>query len=260
MKKAILILILVCCTAPGFSQSKREVFDPKISKARLNFGIRGGINFNSFGPDISHAWDNDLEQKSDLGWNVGIVFDCPILESFYFQPGAFYKTRGFNFSETNPMYSRHISGSPNWLMFPLLFSYRYQIKKGMQLEFNLGPYIGVGIGGSVRDVVFNHSGWEEGGDDETGFEPGGLNPDYVDPKKAEVVERKFFGSDLEESFGISKSDFGLVIGTGLTINRFYVGFQYDLGLTNLRDDSCWAENVRFRNGAATILVGINFNK
>ena len=72
-----------------------------------------------------------------------------------------------------------------------------------------------------------------------------------------VEEEEMFGDNRENSFGIKKSDLGVVIGTGITINRFYFGLQYDMGLKNLANKSAWAPGYKFRNNSITIQLGFN---
>ena len=230
MKKLFSICLLLFISCSLFSQNRYEDYDLKKSDGRISnkqvvVGIRGGINFNYFGKDVSKVWDANSKRKEHFGWNLGIVFDVPILESFYFQPGAYYKTKGFRVTESNPAYDRMVKGNANYAVFPLLFSYRLNIKGGMDLEFNLGPYIGIGFKGKVRDVMYSYLLDPDNPDPDEGIFGSNGSPSFI-----KVEEVDMFGDNRENSFGIKKSDLGVVIVTGITINRFYIGLQYDMGL------------------------------
>lgn len=254
MKKLTLfVMLLLFAAANAGAQEKKKAFDSSISKHPVVFGIRGGINFNEFGPDITKVWDTALKKKSENGWNIGLIVDCPILGSLHFQPGIFYKTKGFKLAESEVDFTRQVHGSAQYLEFPLLLSYRYNVKRGLQLEFNVGPYIGTGLKGTVSDYTYPKG-------QQTGTVHPGLAPDLATGEDPIIVRRDFFGDDLDDSFGIKKSDMGLCLGIGMTVNRFYIGFQYDWGLKNLCNEVCWGSKYRFRNSSATILIGFNINK
>lgn len=254
MKKSFLLIVCLLCGLTLCAQeSPRKAFDSTIARHPVIFGIRGGINFNGFGPDLEKVWDTSLKKRSDSGWNIGLIVDCPILESFYFQPGIYFKTKGFKLAESEEDFTRQVRGKANYLEFPLLFSYRYNVKRGLQFEFNLGPYIGVGMSGTVSDYTYPKSG-------DAATPPAGLNPDLGVNEDPKIITRDYFGDDLETSFGIKKSDIGITLGIGMTVNRFYIGVQHSMGLKNLSNDVCWGSDIRFRNHSTTLLIGFNINK
>lgn len=251
MKKSLLLIFALLCMLSTTAQERLKFFDSRIADHSVVFGIRGGLNFGGLGADIKRVWDTPLKSKSDNGWNIGVIVDCPILKSLYFQPGVFFKTRGFKLSESDKSFSRQIHGKANYVVFPLLLSYRFNVKPGLQFEFNLGPYIGIGISGKVMDYSYPKDG---GTPTIPGMDSGSMGEDPT------VVQRDYFGDDLETSLGMKKSDTGVCFGVGMTVNRFYIGFQYDLGLANLCNDVCWGNDVKFRNRSATVLIGFNINK
>ena len=151
MKKLFSFLLLIAISFGVFAQSHShnseydlKKSDGRISNKQVVFGIRGGINFDGIGKDVLKVWDSNSKNKSHFGWNLGIVFDVPILESFYFQAGAFYKTKGFKVTESNLAYDRLVKVNANSAVFHLLYSYMLNIIQGLDIECNLVPYIVVG--------------------------------------------------------------------------------------------------------------------
>lgn len=246
------VLATLCAgslAAQTADKPSKRIFSGEISGQKVLFGVRGGISFSSFGGDIRKVWEGDFTEKAVVGWNAGIVFDCPMLKSLYFQPGLFVKTKDFGMNEANAEYSREIAGRSNYLVIPLLFSYRYDIKKNLQCEFNFGPFIGNGLSGRVSDTK-KFNGGETSGD--TWF-----NPEYGDAGKIERKELAFFGDDLEDSFGLNRFDTGLCFGVGITVSHFYFGVQYDLGLANIANRDCWNPGTKFHTHNFSIMLGFN---
>ena len=103
-------------------------------------------------------------------------------------------------------------------------------------HINAGPYVAVGVGGKVK--------WEETYDGDT---------DKGDYKAFGTADED---SDQEKG-GLKRFDAGLSFGTGVSINKFYVGLTYDLGLVNAADKDAW-KDYKMRNRNFSIGVGYNF--
>ncbi len=107
--------------------------------------------------------------------------------------------------------------TPSYLELPILASYRYNFSDFTQLQINFGPYIAYGIAGKYK--------WDDGDDD----------IDYFDDD-------------------IKRFDAGLAIGAGMTFGHFFLGVNYDLGLTNILKES----DGSLKNRCQSINVGYNF--
>lgn len=108
--------------------------------------------------------------------------------------------------------------NPSYLEIPILASYRYNFSDAIQLQINVGPYFAYGLGGKWKDTE---------SDD----------------------EEDFFGDDFK------RFDAGLAFGGGFTFSHFYVGLNYDLGLTNIMKDG---DDGSAKNRCLSINVGYNF--
>ena len=64
--------------------------------------------------------------------------------------------------------------------------------------------------------------------------------------------------DDEEVGGVKRFDAGLSFGTGVSINKVYIGVSYDLGLANILNDKQWGKDYKARNRNFAITVGYNF--
>jgi len=81
MKKVILMF----CLAFGFSQ---------MSNAQIDFGLKGGVNYNNSGEDSFKYSTNDIVDGAEAktGYHVGIWFrgDIPALGGLYLRPEIVY--------------------------------------------------------------------------------------------------------------------------------------------------------------------------
>ena len=103
-------------------------------------------------------------------------------------------------------------------------------------HINAGPYVAVGVGGKVK--------WEVTDDGDT---------DKGDYKAFGTADED---SDQEKG-GLKRFDAGLSFGTGVSINKFYVGLTYDLGLVNAADKDAW-KDYKMRNRNFSIGIGYTF--
>lgn len=193
MKK---ILFTIAClisaltiSAQRASSSSSSFFSTEKAEQPVTFGIRAGMNIANMTGDIEN-------NKSRIGFNVGVNVDIPILQSFYLQTGLYATQKGTKIEDD--YYDEEYSAKPLYLQIPILASYRYNFSDKTQLQFNVGPYFAYGISGKVDDI-------------------------------------DFFGDD-DDQFGGKRFEMGLQIGTGITFNKIYVGAAYEFGLTNAIDE------------------------
>lgn len=155
---------------------------PQIKKKGLPvvFGIRTGLNMASMKHDLdqfeSAIYDEDISMK--LGFNIGIILDIPVNKSFYIQPGLYYSQKGAKYEQRylRSDYSDEFTAKLNYLLLPILGSYRYNITEDLQLQVNAGPFVGydfsdteevdAGIHGGIGVLLTKHfyvgAGYEHG--------------------------------------------------------------------------------------------------
>ncbi len=147
MKKILLLLVCAISTltvsaqrAVGHSSS---VFSTERAEQPITFGIRGGVNFAK---QTASSDGYSFSPKNNVGFNVGVSVDIPMLESLYLQSGLYYTVKGYKLE--NDGYTE--KATPSYLELPILASYRYNLSDFTQLQINFGPYLAYGIAGKYK--------------------------------------------------------------------------------------------------------------
>lgn len=208
MKKLVLVMVCVLSTlavsAQRASSSSSSFFSTEKASDGVRFGVRTGLNFaNISGKDMV---DTDMRTS----FHVGVIADIPLMQSLYIQTGLYVTEKGWKYEE-NYYYKWEEKYNPMYLEIPILASYRYNFNDATQLQFNVGPYLAYGIGGSGK-----YEKTDDGGTDS--------------------YECDFFGKESEDKEGGKRFDYGLQIGLGFTFAKhYYVGCAYEFGLTKIAD-------------------------
>ncbi len=221
MKKLFVTAVAAVCAFGMSAQrasdsSEFSFWDGGQSEQKIIVGPRVGLNVSSL--SVSNLeMDND---KSKIGFNVGVAVEFPIVRSFYINSGLFYTTKGIKFEYSDLDWSEKDTYNAGYLELPLYASYRLNFAEASQLQINFGPYFAYGVNGKIK--------YEEN--------------DEGDVSK---YEYDLFGvadedSD-EEKGGIKRFDCGLGVGLGYTWNRIYLGF-----------------NGKIKNSNFSISLGYNF--
>lgn len=173
-KRPLLVLaMLIASIATCFAQ-------PKIG-VRAGYNLSNILEFMEFSSDDGSAWKP--------GFNVGVVADFQLSEKIMFRPGLYYSTKGFKDDKLD------CKSGYNFLEAPLLAAFQQPLGESLKLEFQVGPYLGIGIGGKTQ--LYG------------------------------LPELKTFG-DLESK----RFDWGLNIGCGLHISQIYVGASFEDGFVS----------------------------
>lgn len=231
MKKVFLTFMCAVCTLTVSAQraSSSRFFSTNQAEKPVTIGIRTGGNLSTFTGD---GTDN---LKSRFGFNVGVNVDYSIIESFGIQTGLYFTTKGAKNEYVEDYSYGYISGketaNPMYLQIPVLASYRYNINDNLRWEFNAGPYFAFGVGGKLKDE------W---------------TVTTIDRRNSTIEAYE----DEEDFFddGINSFDMGIALGTGFTVNKFYFGIQYEIGMTNIYDSSDYS----MKNSNFTFNIGYNF--
>ncbi len=229
MKKILLVAALAVCSltvsAQRASSSSSSFFSTEKADGGVKFGIRAGLNLSN----MSMSEDNvSVSLDSRASFHVGVVADIPLMQSLYVQTGLFLQDKGFKQEEDGTT----LTGKPMYLEIPVLASYRYNFSDAAQLQINVGPYFAYGLGGKAK--------YEEDG---------------------KSAEEDFFGSyDEDDTFGCKRFDCGLQFGAGMTFaSHYYIGFAYQLGLTNIADlPSSYEGDYSVKNKNWMISLGYTF--
>lgn len=228
MRKNLLVIACAFCaltaSAQRASSSSSSFFSTEKSDEGITFGIRAGLNMSNmtFSEDgISGSPD------SRTSFHVGVTADIPLMQSLYVQTGLFFQNKGYKL-EIDDYYDERETVTPMYLEIPVLASYRYDFSDAMQLQINLGPYFGYGIGGKIK------------------YE--------YDEKESEY---DFFGNG-EDKAGAKRFNCGLQFGAGMTFNgRYYLGISYQVGLSNIIDKK-YSDYSEIKDKNCMISLGYNF--
>lgn len=212
MKKILLLAALALGTLAvsaqsvggGRSSGGNSFFSTEKADHGVTFGIRGGLNVAGLSTEAVKGEKNYLSSKSGIGYNAGVNIDIPIVKSMYIQTGLYWTVKTAKMENSYRSEYHTYKFNPSFIEIPLLASYRYDLSNNIQLQVNLGPYFAYGVAGKFK----------YGDDNETLFN---------DTKDRNYKYPKY----------LNPFDIGIKIGTGITINRFFVGISYEKGLNNI---------------------------
>ena len=191
--------------------------------AQVKFGVKAGLNLsNMTQKDDTHTYSNNYKMKT--GFHFGVTAEFPISESFSFEPGMLYSSKGYTEKETD----YKVTAGVNYLEIPMNAIYKINLGGTMML-ISAGPYLGFALSGKYK-------GTERGHDFDESINIG----------------------NNEDTDDIKALDYGLNIGVGAEIKQITIGLQYGLGLANI--SSYTGEGSRASNKVIGISVGYKFGK
>jgi Outer membrane protein beta-barrel domain len=135
MKKIMLFILAVTTIYPLFSQN-------------IRLGIKGGLNLAN-----EKIKSQNFSRKDDAiaSFHAGFVLDVALTENLYAQPQLLISGKGSK--DVNLVYR------PYYVELPLNILYKYEVNDGLKIYGGLGPGIGFGVFGNLRnlDNNFNRS-------------------------------------------------------------------------------------------------------
>ncbi len=141
MKKLLIGLTTALAAIIAAPQSIATTFwDGSRPEKCFTFGPRLGFN-------VSYIDGDWVNTSSKMGLNVGIAAEFPIVKTLWVSTGIFYSEKGskikvYDFEKGNRFKTTQ---KLNYIDIPIYASYRMLFDFGGQLQFNLGPYIGIGV-------------------------------------------------------------------------------------------------------------------
>jgi len=188
------------------------------SFAQAVFGIRAGLNLSNM--VIKDNDNTSSEPKTKLGFNVGPTIEIPVTDMISFESALLISAKGAKYDSDGD------KGSVNLLYLNVPLTAKAKFSFGEAHVFGaLGPYLGYGVGGKIK---------QDGEDDYT-------------------IK---WGSGDEDDF--KPFDAGLYVGAGLGIKAIEITLSYDLGLASL---STYTDNgYKELNRCFAISLGYKFGK
>jgi hypothetical protein len=171
--------------------------------------------------------------SSSIGFHVGPVVDIKLLEFLYFQPGIMFSLKRasneskseysyynsyFGITETDIDHEK-MTASAYYIDVPINLSLKGNLAPGYALTAHIGPYIGFGLSG---DFEYEHK-----------YE----SNSYYRDNYSDNNNTKLFEKDKNQDFIlVNRFNMGIGFGVGLEISDFYIGANYNYGLTSLTTD------------------------
>jgi len=228
MKKFFVVAVAAVCALGVSAQrasdsSEFSFWDGGQTEQKIVIGPRVGLNVSSLSVDNADLYND----KSKIGFNVGVALEIPIVRSFYVNSGLFYTTKGIKFEGSD----WKETWNAGYLEIPVYASYRLNFAEASQLQVNFGPYFAYGVNGKAK--------YEEDG---------------------ETEKMDIFGVSKgnEEKGGIKRFDCGLGVGLGYTFKHIFLGLNYQFGLVNVFEKEEWGSEAKAKNSNFSISVGYNF--
>jgi hypothetical protein len=191
--------------------------------------------------DYSYEYGKDIRTddavmlySSSIGFHVGPVVDIKLLEFLYFQPGIMFSLKKasneskseysyynsyFGITETDSDHEK-MTASAYYIDVPINLSLKGNLSPGYALTAHIGPYIGFGLSGDFEYEYksnYSHNGYNDSNNDNN--------------------NTKLFEKDKNQDFIlVNRFNMGIGFGVGLEISDFYIGANYNYGLTSLTTD------------------------
>jgi hypothetical protein len=210
-------------------------FSAKAQLSGLSFGLRGGVDFQTFnGKDMNN---DPLKLSMVPRFNLGVTADFPIAPDFYFQPGVLFTTKGAKSKDT--FLGMDMSAEYNLSYIELPFSLLYKPMLGSgRFILGFGPYLAFGVGGKVKYEINNVST-----DEKIVF---GNEYESANPNDMKYFKSLDYGANLF---------FGYEFSGGISIQ-----LNTQLGLAKINADNTLAPDSKtaFKNTGVGLSVGYLF--
>jgi hypothetical protein len=220
MKKIIKLLLVVLVSLLS-AKSNAQIFR-----------IVGGLNLSNMLIKSDYGtYSDDFNMKP--GFHIGATADFSLSDAISLSTGLLLDTKGFNRKEEDQDWNRKEKLKLYYLDIPIVIKALHDFESGIKVFGLVGPYIGVGLSGKVKDE-YEYQGQED--------------------KYEEDVE---WGND-ENRDDFKRFDSGLTFGGGVEIKAFLIGISYDLGLFNIAPFS--GDGFKINNRILRISMGYRLSK
>jgi len=199
-----------------------------------SFGIRGGLTFYSVETEVSGGFFGNISETSGtkLGFAAGVYAEFPLTNIFSFQPELMFVQKGGSedgdFFDDDDFFNDDINGGTQKLTLNYL-DVPLLGRANIPLQADFTPYVVVGPSiGYLLSASINDV------DDD----------------------------DIDELF--KSLNFGFIIGAGVEFGNLVVDLRYDIGLSNILDDSFLQDEFNGDNDFGDIFddffAGIDFSQ
>ena len=225
MKKLSFIMAVAMLLCVSTMQAKNE---------KISFQVQAGLNLSQITSPDADLESMDLDGAANYkdgvkpGFNIGFRFDYQFNDYVAVQTGLSYTMKGekikLSDEEGTEIGELKTKTTIHYWEIPILAGARYSINDDIQLQFNTGPYIAIGIAGKskTKDVYTDTE------DNFTDTEKSWCQV-FGDPEKDEEKLK----DDETTAMGCKRFDMGWKFELGVDIKNYYVGLAYDLGFVDI---------------------------
>lgn len=223
MKQFILIFVFTMLTQVLFGQTK--------------WGIYGGLTSASVNSKTDIGGDNTYDIGGVGAPHFGFFIEPNLTRNLYFETGMMIDKRGFSKREYYEPYDIDVTYDYTmpYVGVPMVLNL-YIVNRGFKLYASAGQKIGFTFEGE-KSVGKNFSASSNG-----------TSYDFSDFETLEIP----VGKD-----GIFKSfNYDLIVGIGIGVSRFYIAYNYNIGLRNISN----IDILDYRSQVQNICLKIDFSK
>jgi hypothetical protein len=231
----------------------------------VKFGIRAGLNL----ADVAYKRDYSESDRSYtsssvyhlgnlIGFHAGPVVDVKMLEFLYLQPGIMFSLKGADMEGESKRGSdkstEKMTFSAYYIDVPLNLSLKGTLAPNLALRAHVGPYVGFGLFGETESEYKDSRYPEDNGKEKKKL---------FEKEKNEVCDYNYSSYEevcsVKEYAMFNRFNMGIGFGVGLEISGFYIGANYNYGLTSLTtDDFNKQEGVKVYERTLGISLGYGF--
>ncbi|GHT15990.1 hypothetical protein FACS189432_03760 [Bacteroidia bacterium] len=187
------------------------------ANAQVKFGVTAGLNTSSLTGDVEGG-------KYKAGVQAGLLLDYSVSDKFSIIPELLFTQKGAKVEESDEYLNLTIKGAFNfnYLQIPINAAYKFDVAPDSKILVFAGPYVGYALSGKLK----------------------------FDSNLLEDIKINFGSKEGE----LNPLDFGLNIGAGYQYTKFFAKLQYNLGLSNLSNES----DVTLHHSNVAFTVGYLF--
>lgn len=217
LRITFIIIVSLCIAAQAEAQS---------------LGVKTGLNLcKGLVKDDDEVYSNEDEFKIKGGFNIGAVFEIPITDFLWIEPGLLFSVKGMRTVWEGDDWKETEKANVFYLDIPVNVLAGYDFGS-VKVYGILGPYVGIGLAGKYK--------WEEEWDGET-------------DSGSEDIE---WGSDSDED-DLRRPDAGLTFGVGAQFKGLEFSMTRAMGLANI--SSYQDGGFRIKNRVTGISIAYKFN-
>jgi hypothetical protein len=182
-------------------------------QAQMQFSAVAGIATGKMFEEDPSGDNETAEDKSLLSVILGVRMQRPLGSTLIFAPEAMYISKGYADDDSDGKIAM------SYIEVPLLLRYPFETAGEIKPFVTAGPALAFQLSCNV---------WSADGDDK------------------DSCDNVFNADESYKGF-----DAGLVFGAGVTRQKFSLSVRYDMGISNISEDSAWTAKHR----VWTILLG-----